>query len=159
MKLSAAFVSLILGIIFGYLGQRARMCFIGGIRDYFLVKDTYLLKGLFSFFISAFLGFFIFHFLSSSLKTFPWIINGKTFLPIPGDPISSSSKIISHIILATVGGFGVGFFSVIAGGCPLRQHVMASEGSKSAISYLLGFYFGAIVFHKFIAPLIKRILT
>ncbi len=70
--------SLCLGFLLGYLGQRARLCFIGGMRDYVLVKDTYLLKGLFGFFLGAFLGFILFHyvFAAGTLKTFPWFING-----------------------------------------------------------------------------------
>ncbi|HDD35619.1 MAG TPA: transporter, partial [Candidatus Desulfofervidus auxilii] len=51
--------SLFLGFLLGYLGQRARLCFIGGMRDYILVKDTYLIKGLFGFFIGALLGFIL----------------------------------------------------------------------------------------------------
>ena len=167
--------TLCLGIIFGYIGQRARMCFIGGMRDYFLVRDTYLIKGLFTFLIFAFIGFFMFHFISKAISTFPWFLNGgavflkkwKTMginvnpspiLPVPGDPITWSPKVWAHIIVAMIGGFGLGFFSTLAGGCPFRQHVMAAEGSKSAIVYLIGLYLGAIVFHKFIAPIIKAIL-
>jgi uncharacterized membrane protein YedE/YeeE len=168
--------TIILGFIMGYLGQQARMCFIGGMRDWYLVRDTYLIKGLFVFLIAAFLGFLIFHFLSPALKTFPWIINGPAvftknwaatgisavpsrLLPVPGDPISWSPKLVSHIVLAILGGFGLGLFSTMAGGCPFRQHVMAAEGNRSAIFYLTGFAVGAIIFHKFIAPLIKIIFS
>ena len=169
--------SLFLGFLLGYLGQRARLCFIGGMRDYFLVKDTYLIKGLFSFFIGAFLGFFLFHYIIPfiTLKTFPWFINGTSvfikkwkvigieatpnpILPVPGDPISWSPKLFYHLILAFIGGIMVGFFSVLAGGCPFRQHVMAAEGSYSALSYIIGFISGAVIFHKFLVPLIKAIL-
>lgn len=158
MDILPPLTTLCLGILIGYFGQRARMCFIGGIRDYFLVRDFYLLKGLFTFLLSAFISFFIFHFISSAIKTFPWFLNGSSLsspiLPVPGDPISSSPKVWAHIILAIIGGFGLGFFSTLAGGCPFRQHVMAAEGSKSAITYLLGFYLGAVIFHKFIGPFI-----
>ena len=169
--------SLCLGFLLGYLGQRARLCFIGGMRDYVLVKDTYLLKGLFGFFLGAFLGFVLFHyvFAAATLKTFPWFVNGagvflkkwKTMniqatpspvLPVPGDPITWSPKVIYHLLLALVGGIMVGFFSVLAGGCPFRQHVMAAEGSRSALSYILGFAIGAVIFHKFVAPTIKILL-
>ena len=37
--------TLVIGIVIGYLGQRSRFCSIGGFRDYFLARDTYLLKG------------------------------------------------------------------------------------------------------------------
>jgi len=163
-----AISTFILGFILGYLGQRARMCFIGGMRDYVLIRDTYLLKGLFAFIISAFVGFAIFHLVSPAIKTFPWFINGKIVLskkmsspsfliPVPGDPITWSPKAYAHVILAVIGGIGVGYFSVLAGGCPFRQHVMASEGSKSAWAYILGFLVGAIIFHTTIAPFIKKL--
>ena len=69
--------SLFLGFILGYLGQRSRFCFIGGMRDWWLVRDVYLLKGFFAFIFSAFLGFLLFHFFSDSISnTFPWFLKG-----------------------------------------------------------------------------------
>src|SRR5260221_10342881 len=44
--LIVTFSSLGLGLIVGYLGQRSRMCSIGGLRDFVLVRDTGLLKGV-----------------------------------------------------------------------------------------------------------------
>lgn len=169
----APLATLVFGLIMGYLGQRSRMCFVGGMRDWYLVRDTYLIKGLFAFLISTLVWLAIFRFFSPALKTFPWVAHGMNvfsshwaskgitaipsrLLPIPGDPISWSPKVFSHIILAIIGGFGLGFFATLAGGCPFRQHIMAAEGSKSAITYLVGFIAGAILFHKFIAPLIVR---
>ena len=37
--MTAAVATLMIGLILGYLGQRSRMCFIGGIRDFILVRD------------------------------------------------------------------------------------------------------------------------
>ena len=45
--------SLGVGLIVGYLGQRSRMCTIGGLRDYVLVRDTALLKGVGAMLVSA----------------------------------------------------------------------------------------------------------
>jgi uncharacterized membrane protein YedE/YeeE len=176
MDLLTPIASIFLGLIMGYLGQRARMCFIGGMRDYYLVRDTYLIKGLFAFLVCALAGFILFQFVSPALKTFPWFLDGgavfakkwtatgvtansSSLLPVPGDPITWSPKAWAHITLAVLGGFGLGFFSCIAGGCPFRQHIMAAEGSKSAIVYLVGFALGAIIFHRFVAPFIKAILA
>ena len=79
-------------------------------------------------------------------------------LPVPGDPITWSPIVIYHLFLALVGGAMVGFFSVLAGGCPFRQHVMAAEGSRSALSYIVGFAIGAVIFHKLLVPTIKVLL-
>ena len=38
-------VTIILGFIIGWLGQRSGFCSIGGIRDFFLFRQTRLLKG------------------------------------------------------------------------------------------------------------------
>lgn len=176
MDLVPPIASIIMGFIMGYLGQRARMCFVGGMRDYYLVKDTYLIKGLIAFIVCALAGFFLFQFASAAVKTFPWFLDGgavfakkwkatgvtatpSPLLPVPGDPITWSPKAWAHILLAVLGGFGLGFFCCIAGGCPFRQHIMAAEGSKSAIVYLVGFAVGAVIFHKFVAPLVKAILA
>ena len=175
MDLMPAIASICLGFLLGYLGQRARLCFIGGMRDWVLIRDTYLIKGLFAFMVAALVGFGIFRFMSPAIKTFPWFVNGGAvfakkwaamgieanpnfMLPVPGDPITWSPRAFAHIILAIIGGLGLGFFSVLAGGCPFRQHVMAAEGSRSAMVYLLGFALGAILFHKFIVPLVKTVL-
>lgn len=170
-----AIATLSLGFVLGYLGQRARLCFIGGMRDWLLIKDTHLLKGLLSFIVAAFGGFLIFHLFCPALETFPWFLKGGAvfakkwailgvkespsfMLPVPGDPITWSPKVWSHLALAIIGGLGVGFFSVLAGGCPFRQHVMAAEGSWSAIAYILGFAAGAVIFHKIVAPAVKIVL-
>jgi uncharacterized membrane protein YedE/YeeE len=127
--------TLFAGLIIGYVAQRARMCFVGGIRDYVLVKDTHLLKAPIAFFIGAVAVFGIAS-LFTSVPQWTWAVN-KLLLSIPGAPLSSaaSTPLWVNVFLAVIGGLGLGAFSVFAGGCPLRQHVMASEGDKSSMSY------------------------
>jgi uncharacterized membrane protein YedE/YeeE len=60
------------------------------------------------------------------------------------------------VALTIVGGFGVGYFSTLANGCPLRQHVLAAQGIKSSITYLAGFLAGAVIFHLWVAPFLFR---
>ena len=55
--MTAAIVTLVAGVVLGYLGQRSRMCFVGGIRDFMLVRDTSLLRGLAAFGLTAWLAF------------------------------------------------------------------------------------------------------
>ena len=65
-------VSLLIGIIIGFCAQRSRMCFIGGWRDFFLIRDTYLLKGFFSFVIASAVFFFICYAMGEYVKDYPW---------------------------------------------------------------------------------------
>ncbi|MBN1836593.1 MAG: hypothetical protein JW820_12135 [Spirochaetales bacterium] len=43
------------------------------------------------------------------------------------------------------GGALIGFLSVLAGGCVLRQHVLCAQGNRSALLFILGFYAAAVV--------------
>jgi uncharacterized membrane protein YedE/YeeE len=62
------------------------------------------------------------------------------------------------VLLTIAGGFGVGYVSTLANGCPLRQHVLAAQGVTSALTYLAGFFAGAIVFHLWVAPALFHVL-
>jgi len=138
--MTAAIATLVIGVILGYLGQRSRMCFVGGIRDFILVRDTYLLRGLIAFGLTAWLAFPLFG-----------LLNGSR----PG-PFASSDGIT--VLFTIVGGFGVGYFSTLANGCPFRQHVLAAQGVRSAIAYLAGFAAGAVIFHSVVERLLLRLL-
>ena len=134
----AAITTLIIGVILGYLGQRSRMCFVGGIRDFVLVRDTYLLRGLIAFALTTWLAFPL-----ASL-----IVGLRLVSAIGSDVVA--------VLFAIIGGFGVGYFSTLANGCPFRQHVLAAQGITTGISYLAGFFIGALIFHSWISPLLLR---
>ena len=51
--MTLALCTLAAGFVIGWLGQRSRMCFIGGYRDHLLVRDKQLLKGTLAFFLGA----------------------------------------------------------------------------------------------------------
>ena len=143
----AAVATLIAGVIFGYLGQRSRMCFMGAIRDFILTRDTYLLKGFITFGITAWVAFPLFRLLGGASGV------GSVLQTFEISPLT-----ISAVILAIIGGIGVGVFSTLANGCPFRQHVMAAQGAISSITYLAGFYLGAIFFHWLVIPVIGPLL-
>ena len=138
--MTAAVATLVIGVILGYLGQRSRMCFVGGIRDFILVRDTYLLRGLIAFGLTAWLGF----------PLAGLIVGARP------RPFGVSDAIT--VMLSIAGGFGVGYLSTLANGCPLRQHVLAAQGVKSSIAYVSGFFAGAVIFHAWIAPFLFRLL-
>ncbi len=127
----APFATLIMGIFIGYLVQRSRFCSIGGFRDFFLARDTYLLKGYGGVLVGATGGFLLFKFLGGNISGFPLGLDLPPAVPL---------------ITMMVGAVGLGLCSVLVGGCPTRQHVMAAEGKESAVFYLVGFYIGIAYF-------------
>lgn len=147
--------TLIFGILIGYLGQRSALCFIGGMRDFYLIRDTWLIKGLLGFLGGSLIGYLIFHGLGM-IPSYPWILE-KGLTAIPGDA-AGSAGFMAHFLVTIIGGIGVGFLSVIQGGCPFRNYVMAAEGNKSAIAYVLGLLVGAVVFHLLVLPVLKMLL-
>ena len=138
--MTAAIVTLLAGGILGYLAQRSRMCFVGGIRDFILIRDTYLLRGLFAFGLTAWIAFPV----------------ASLVMRSPVGPFAAADAVA--VVLTIGGGFGVGFFSTLANGCPLRQHVLAAQGVKSSIAYLAGFFAGALVFHIWVVSILTRVL-
>jgi len=132
--MSAAIATLVLGFVIGYLGQRSRLCFISGYRDFLLTRDSTLLKGVAGAFLGAVGGFILFHFLGGSVPGFP------LFFFAPPD-------LDSGLFITVVAGLAVGAVGVLAGGCPFRMHVLAAEGRKSYWYYLLGFYAGLVFYN------------
>ncbi|RJO61846.1 MAG: transporter [Dehalococcoidia bacterium] len=128
----ASLATLALGILIGYMGQRSKFCTISGIRDFFMLKDSFRFKGLLGLIAGSAAGYFAFQFLGGAIPNFPL-----------GMGLGSPSLLIAGV----VGSMGLGFFSVFAEGCPFRQHVMAAEGKVSALLYLLGFYLGIVYFN------------
>lgn len=138
--MTAALATLVVGLVVGYLGQRSRMCFVGGIRDFILVRDTALLKGLVAFGVTAWVAFPLARLMAGALPE----------APAPADAVT--------LLLTIGGGFGVGYVSTLANGCPLRQHVLAAQGVTSSMTYLGGFFAGAVIFHVWVAPALFRLL-
>jgi uncharacterized membrane protein YedE/YeeE len=136
----AAVASLVVGITIGFVGQRSRMCFVGGIRDWILVRDTFLLKGLVAFILVAWVAF-----------PLAPLVGGEALEGF-GTPI------VSAVILTVIGGFGVGWVSIIANGCPFRQHVLAAQGTGGSMVYLAGFFTGAVMFHTWVSPFVLELI-
>lgn len=133
--MTIAIASLVLGLVIGYLGQRTRLCYIAGYRDFLMARDTTLMKGIIGTIIGAFGGFTLFNFLGGNVPAFPMFATTTTLLSKP------------TLLLTLVGGLGVGIVGVLSGGCPFRMHVLACEGKKTYWAYLFGFYVGLIFFN------------
>jgi hypothetical protein len=123
-------ISLVVGLIIGFLAQRTRMCFVGGWRDLFLVKDTYLFSGIAAFFVGAIL-----------LNA--W--TGRFNLGFVGQPVAHFNHLWNFLGMALAG-----LTATLMGGCPLRQTVLSSEGDTDAGISILGMIAGAAIAHNFL---------
>lgn len=143
-------VTIILGFIIGWLGQRSGFCSIGGIRDFILFRQTRLLKGYLGLIISAFVFYLLFSFLiPTAFPKFFWLIqDGNLLNAIPGAPAGIS--VAATIICMIVGGIFVGIIGTLLGGCPLRQLVMTSEGNVKSGFFVIGMLIGAVIFSAFV---------
>jgi len=141
----AAAATLILGFVVGFLGQRSRLCFVSGYRDFVLMRDFQLLGGVLGALVGAISGYTVFGLLDGFVPLFPILFQSpRTSMP-------------SMWVAAIIGGLGVGFFGGLAGACPFRMHVLAAEGKRSSLYYLAGFYVGIVFFNILIDPLLRSL--
>lgn len=124
-------ISLILGGVVGIALQRSRICTAGGFRDLILIKDTHFLWGLIGIFVFALAGNLILNF-------------DKFNLGFAGQPIAHSDGIWNFLGMTLVG-----LCSVLLGGCPIRQTILASQGDTDAGITVLGLIAGAAFAHNF----------
>ncbi len=122
-------MSLAAGLIVGVMAQRTRLCMAGGIRDLILVKDSTLFFGSLGIFLAALIGN---------------LITGNFNLGFTGQPVAQTNQVWNFL-----GMLLVGLASVLLGGCPLRQLVMAGEGSSDSAVTVLGLLVGAAFVHNF----------
>ncbi len=127
-------VALAAGLIVGAVSQRTRLCMAGGIRDLFLFRDWTLLCGFIAIFVVAFLGNLL-------LGQFHpgFMIDAET-----AQPVAHTDGLWNFI-----GMLAVGFGSVLLGGCPLRQLILAGEGNSDSAITVLGMVVGAAISHNF----------
>ena len=151
-------ITLALGFLIGYLAQRSGFCSIGGMRDLMMFRHTRLFFGYLALIGGAIIGYFLFWLIiPTAFPNFYWATTQTSPLtPVPGAP--GGLEIGSYILLAIIGGFGMGLIGVILGGCPLRQIVMSTEGNLKSIFFILGLIVGAIVFHGWIIQLVQTTL-
>jgi uncharacterized protein len=126
---AAILISLVVAVVIGFLAQRSRFCTIGGLRDFMLMRDTYLFFGIIALVVAAFVT-------NLALGQFN-----------PGfdkEPIAHTDAIwnFGGMVLA-----GLAF--TLAGGCPGRQLILSGEGDTDAAVFWLGMLVGAGFAHNF----------
>ena len=122
-------LALMVALVIGALAQKSRMCFAGSIRDVILMKNFDLLS------IIAAL---------CAVMTIYNIATGNFHLSFSGQPIAHSQHLWNIL-----GMYVVGFAAVLAGGCPLRQLILAGQGSSDSAVTFLGMLLGAAFAHNF----------
>ncbi len=122
-------ISLVAGLIIGALAQRTRLCMVGGIRDVVMFKDFYLLSGFIAIFVFGTIANLIFGFYKFGFAS---------------QPIAHTEALWNFL-----GMFVAGWGSVLLGGCPLRQLVMAGEGNIDSVITIMGLIVGAAFSHNF----------
>lgn len=122
-------ISLGLGLLVGGLAQRSRFCMAGGIRDLYLIRDPHLM-----------LGSLVLLVVAATLN----LVTGQFQLGFLAQPIAHNAHIWNFLGMVLVG-----LGSVLLGGCPLRQVILASEGNTDAGVTVFGMLFGAGIAHNF----------
>jgi uncharacterized protein len=121
--------SLIAGLIVGALAQRTRICMVGGMRDKILFGQNYLFLGFISIIVFALIG----NVFINSFK-----------LGFEGQPIAHTDALWNFLGMVLVG-----WGSVLLGGCPLRQLILAGEGNSDSAVTAMGMIVGAAICHNF----------
>ena len=101
----------------------------GGIRDAMLIRNFNLLLGYGAVFVVTLAGN---------------LIIGNFHLGFADQPIAHTEFLWNFLGMALVG-----YGSVLIGGCPLRQVIMAGEGNTDAGISVLGLLIGAATAHNF----------
>lgn len=122
-------LSLVVALIIGALAQKSRMCFAGSIRDLILMKNFDLISIIAALF---------------AVMAVYNAATGSFHLGFSGQPIAHSQHLWNIL-----GMYVVGFAAVLAGGCPLRQLILAGQGSSDSAVTFLGMLIGAAFAHNF----------
>ncbi|HOL06543.1 MAG TPA: YedE family putative selenium transporter, partial [Syntrophorhabdaceae bacterium] len=122
-------ISLVIGLLIGFIAQRSRFCTMGAIRDFILFRQTHLLSGFVSLVVFAFLAN---------------LVLGQFHPGFVKQPVSHTMG------LWNFGGMVLsGLAFALAGGCPGRQLFLAGEGDGDAAVFVFGMIVGAGISHNF----------
>ena len=122
-------VALIIALVVGALAQKSRLCMVGGLRDAILLKDFHLLYGFVAIFAVTLIG---------NLAT------GSFHLGFALQPVAHSAHLWNLLGMVLVG-----WGSVLLGGCPLRQLILAAQGNGDSAVTVFGMIVGAALAHNF----------
>lgn len=122
-------ITLVIGLVVGVFAQRSRFCFAGGLRDTMAFRDLHLLWGFLALIATVLVGN---------------LFLGKFNLGFEGQPVAHTDGVWNFLGMTVVG-----WGSVLLGGCPLRQLILAGEGNSDSAVTITGFVVGAAFAHNF----------
>ena len=122
-------IALVIALVVGALAQRSRICMVGGLRDTMMFGDLHLLWGFIAIFVTVLIGN---------------LIGGNFKLGFTSQPIAHSSHVWNFL-----GMLLAGWGSVLLGGCPLRQLILAGSGNADSTVTVFGMIVGAAFAHNF----------
>ena len=133
------FAALAAGLIVGAIAQRTRLCMVGGLRDVVLFKDWTLVCGFIAIIVICAIG---------NIATGNFHLGFTQGLNAAGEvdaqPVAHTQHLWNFLGMTVVG-----LGSVLLGGCPLRQLILAGEGSSDSTITVLGMIVGAAFCHNF----------
>ena len=124
-------------VVVGALAQRSRLCMVGGLRDAMMFKDFKLLYGFVAIFAVTVIGKLL-------LGGLGWGKLTPFNLGFDGQPVAHSNHVWNFLGMALAG-----WGSVLLGGCPLRQLILAGEGNGDSAVTVFGMIAGAAIAHNF----------
>lgn len=128
-KHAAIWISLAAGLLVGVLAQRSRFCMVAGTRDALLFHEWKMIIG----FVCVVIGALVVN-----------LITGNFHAGFSGQPIAHTDGLWNLL-----GMLLVGFASVLLGGCPMRQLILAGEGNIDSVVTIIGLIAGAAFAHNF----------
>jgi len=117
------------GIIMGAVGFISRLCFVAGIRDSVLFKDYIMFSAFAVLILAGIIGN---------------IFLGNFNISFENQPVAHTDGLWNFL-----GMLLVGLCSVLLGGCPFRQLVLAGSGNSDSAVTILGMISGAAIAHNF----------
>ncbi|GAG31604.1 unnamed protein product, partial [marine sediment metagenome] len=129
-------VSLVVGLVVGFIFQRTRLCTVGAWRDVMLVRSTHLLSGIIAIIIGALVtNYIVGNFAADGI--YNWGFTDQ--------PIAHSEHLWNFLGMSLA---GLAF--TLAGACPLRNLILAGEGDADAGVFIIGLFAGAAFAHNFL---------
>lgn len=122
-------ISILVGLIIGFIAQRSRFCTMGAFRDLILFKQTHLFSGVVALVAAA---------LITNLMV------GQFHPGFEGQPVAHNLHLWNALGMVLA---GLAF--ALAGGCPGRQLFLSGEGDADAAIFVIGMVAGAAFAHNF----------